>query len=501
MLSFTAHASEEETDEESTSETTPESKVVGSCPSCYGDLIEVICTSYVCSKCNKTLVDKHAYTETITPATCTANGTRTSTCACGHTFTTKIPAPGHNYANTGELDACQTCSRCGEKITYHKADYRNVDGKCQNYCTICEYVFFTTTHITETKTTAPTCGTNGLEIITCRVCEEVISETILPATGKHKKDTKTTEPTCTEDGFSIEFCKICNQEFETLKWKKALGHEEKHTITTAPTCASPGLQTTTCTRCNQTLRTTEIQATGEHTPQIQTIAPTCTENGSLITTCTVCKLIISQEVGHNALGHEEKNTITIAPTCASTGLQTTTCTRCNKTLRTTEIQATEEHTPETTTIERTCSTDGVTITTCQVCKKEISRTNIKKALGYCIAETDDGKKETSQRCIYCGKIVVEAIYTSNNLNDFAFNMYKIIAVISISLAIISLASCGWKFLGAIFFGNYASMAGNDMMKAQKQFIFTILAIMFIILLPKIFAAAIAFFKISAWKPS
>lgn len=89
---------------------------------------------------------------------------------------------------------------------------------------------------------------------------------------------------------------------------------------------------------------------------------------------------------------------------------------------------------------------------------------------------------------------------SKSMEEYAFNIYKLICMISIPIAIISLASCGWKFLGSIFFGNYASMAGNDMMKAQKQFVYTILGIMFIILLPRIFGAAISFFKNSAWQP-
>lgn len=87
-----------------------------------------------------------------------------------------------------------------------------------------------------------------------------------------------------------------------------------------------------------------------------------------------------------------------------------------------------------------------------------------------------------------------------NMDEFAYKVYKAIRSIVCPLAIISFASCGYKFLGSIFFGNYASMASNDMMKAQKQLVYTIMAVFFIIFLPKIFSFAIGVFQASAWKP-
>lgn len=88
-----------------------------------------------------------------------------------------------------------------------------------------------------------------------------------------------------------------------------------------------------------------------------------------------------------------------------------------------------------------------------------------------------------------------------DMNTAAVNAYKVIRSICVPLAIISLASCGFTFLGSIFFGNYSSMAGGDMMKAKKQAVYTVLAIMFIVLLPKIFSWAIGFFSATGWKPA
>ncbi len=90
--------------------------------------------------------------------------------------------------------------------------------------------------------------------------------------------------------------------------------------------------------------------------------------------------------------------------------------------------------------------------------------------------------------------------SSNSMYQYAFNIYKIARNICVPLAILSLASCGFTFLGSIFFGNYASMASNDMMKAKKQFIYTIIALVVIVFLPAFFNEATAFFRQYAWRP-
>lgn len=90
--------------------------------------------------------------------------------------------------------------------------------------------------------------------------------------------------------------------------------------------------------------------------------------------------------------------------------------------------------------------------------------------------------------------------TIDEMNEFTFEHYKVICRICIPMAIISFASCGFKFLGAIFSGSYAASGGGDMQKAQKQFFMTILAVLFLILLPSIFGGAVDFFKQSAWTP-
>lgn len=89
---------------------------------------------------------------------------------------------------------------------------------------------------------------------------------------------------------------------------------------------------------------------------------------------------------------------------------------------------------------------------------------------------------------------------ANDTYAYAYKIYKIARSIAVPLSILSLASCGFKFLGSIFFGNYASAASTDMMKARKQAVYTIIALFVVVFLPQIFYEAIAFFKQYAWKP-
>ena len=530
----------------------------------------------MCQQCGETLVDKHQYKKTVVEAaTCTDTGIAKFTCPCGASYTEETPETGHTYEVIGTADACQTCSACNDTLFIHEPEYRNANGVCQHYCTICDYVFFDTEHILETKTTAATCGTDGLEISTCLICKEVISETVIPATGKHKIDTRTTEPTCTEDGFSIEFCKICNQEFRTLKWKKATGHNGKTEIVAEATCGSAGLRITTCANCNEVIEREEIPPTGNHTTETIIIPATCIDYGRETTVCTVCgtethyieikpipenhtiEIIVTEptcvqsglskevckfcekEFSRKILPAETENhtkeSQIIEPTCAETGLERIVCTVCNaefsrKTLAKTnahtptssisaatcgqpgvaltwckvcnaeiervETPATGKHTAITELTEATCARDGLRITKCQVCNKELNRT-ILPATGRHKAEADDGDPATPVRCTSCGKTLKQSAKKPQDIiamNELAFEIFKTIRSICIPLAILSFASCGWKFLGSIFFGNYVSMAGTDMMKAQKQLVMTILAVLFIVLFPRIYGVAITLFQ-------
>ena len=117
------------------------------------DRADIICTAHT-----------HAFGEwtVTTPATCTKDGVKTRTCACGETETQTIPATGHSF---GEW----------------------------------------------TVTTPATCTADGVESRTCSACGETETRAI-PATGHTFGDwTVTTPATCTKDGVETRTCSACGE--------------------------------------------------------------------------------------------------------------------------------------------------------------------------------------------------------------------------------------------------------------------------------------------------
>ena len=164
------------------------------------DRADIICTAHT-----------HAFGEwtVTTPATCTKDGVKTRTCACGETETQTIPATGHSF---GEW----------------------------------------------TVTTPATCTADGVETHSC-ACGETETRAI-PATGHSFGEwTVTTPATCTVDGTETRTCSACG-ETET-RAIPATGHTfGDWTVTTPATCTADGVETRSCA-CGET-ETRAIPATG-----------------------------------------------------------------------------------------------------------------------------------------------------------------------------------------------------------------------------------------------
>ena len=143
-----------------------------------------------------------------TPATCTADGAKTRSCACGETETRTIPATGHTFGDW-------------------------------------------------TVTTPATCTADGVETRSC-ACGETETRTI-PATGHTFGDwTVTTPATCTADGVETRSCACGETETRAIP---ATGHTfGDWTVTTPATCTADGVETRSCA-CGET-ETRAIPATG-----------------------------------------------------------------------------------------------------------------------------------------------------------------------------------------------------------------------------------------------
>ena len=104
-------------------------------------IVEPTCTEdgyaeHVCSICgdsykdNPTEATGHTYKSKVTKQpTCTENGTRTFTCACGDTETVVIPATGHKYIDTAVAPTTTSrgytlhkCSVCGHSYKDNYTD-------------------------------------------------------------------------------------------------------------------------------------------------------------------------------------------------------------------------------------------------------------------------------------------------------------------------------------------------------------------------------------------
>jgi len=187
----------------------------------------------------------HDYKETgRTAATCTEEGKITYTCDCGKTKTEAISKVEHDYQQSEETKG--TCLEIG-KIKF----------ACNN------------------------CGDSYY------VETEYAPHNYIPSD-------ESTQPTCTEDGMQIMTCSVCND--KNTSTIPALGHEESPvaTLKTAPTCEAEGLEQYLCTRCNNVLREEVLLATGHTKAEMLTVIkePSILTEGTGVCKCTVCDTVL-----------------------------------------------------------------------------------------------------------------------------------------------------------------------------------------------------------------
>ena len=102
------------------------------------DRADIVCTDHT-----------HAFGDwtVTTPATCTADGVETRSCACGETETRAIPATGHSFGEwtvttpatcTKDGVESRTCSACGETETRAISATGHVDADNDGKCDVCQ---------------------------------------------------------------------------------------------------------------------------------------------------------------------------------------------------------------------------------------------------------------------------------------------------------------------------------------------------------------------------
>ena len=251
------------------------------------------------------------------------------------------------------------------------ADVSNIDEKAVPIEVTAGSVTVTCEHKhTETVKTAATCTKDGLEVVTCKDCKEVISSTVLKSTGHKYGDWIVDKAvTCTEDGEEYRECSVCHNKItQKIEHKGHVAGTPE--VTKEPTCTKEGTRITKCTVCSEVLKT-ETLAKKEHSwgEWKTTVEPTCQKDGKKESVCSVCGETKSEVIPKSEEYHKYTDyTVTKQATCKEEGTLTAYCTICHK-LITKSIPKTDKHVAGTPTVEKeaTCTEAGKKVTRCTVC--------------------------------------------------------------------------------------------------------------------------------------
>ena len=143
----------------------------------------------------------HEWSDWTETFTCTEDGVRERSCACGAKESEEVTAPGHNIG-VWKWDPPATCTQSGMRhLECRVCGYRmkQEEEKALNHW---KYKVVTSRN--------PTCTVPGIEEKVCELCSEVIETKEIPVL-KHQLSAVRTEiePTCTEKGREVAHCFMC----------------------------------------------------------------------------------------------------------------------------------------------------------------------------------------------------------------------------------------------------------------------------------------------------
>ncbi len=363
-----------------------------------------------------------------TDPTCTADGVKTFTCACGVTRTETVAKTGHSLSTTLEKAKCEEkgkvltkCAKCTYEIsteipqTGHTWDDGvttpascKTEGRitytCQNEnCGATkEVVLDKLQHVfVETETVGATCLVSGYKVFECE-CGEGYYEISGDAKGHSWKEVENSSTaTCTDGGTKTLECSACAQTMEVSV--PAKGHSYKAGTVTPATCTEPSSTVYECACGDKYVELTATANGHKWSDTWTTVVEATTDKngvekrGCTVSDCTAEEYRTIQPIGDHTF--EEK--ITVNATCEVEGEKTFTCTKhANCVANYKEIIPATGHTETISVTDATCEAEGSSVTSCTVCLKTLKTETIPQ-LGHLWS---DGTVTKNATCLEKGEI-------------------------------------------------------------------------------------------------
>ena len=175
----------------------------------------------------------HDYVETVTKAaTCTEAGEKTFKCECGDSYTSTVPALGHDFTGDGTNVVAPTCTEAG--YTEHACKREG--------CGFTEKVDVVkaTGHNYEVTTVPATCTEDGYIDRECTNCGDKLEREVILHKGHEYEEVAGTrvDATCHSEGSYKEKCKHCDDEKTVTLDKTA--HDMAYVVDQNATCTDEG---------------------------------------------------------------------------------------------------------------------------------------------------------------------------------------------------------------------------------------------------------------------
>ncbi|MBO4982862.1 MAG: hypothetical protein J6D23_02280 [Clostridia bacterium] len=235
-------------------------------------------------------------------------------------------------------------------------------------------------------TVAPTCTLEGTSVKKCRLCDEEMSNTAIPALGHTAGEWYiTVAPTCTSVGERKASCTICSEVISTEEVAMANHISNGWEISIAASCTSDGLRKKTCINCMQELDS-EVIPKHPNTVHQSKIPATCVSTGlSSGSYCPDCNTIFQKQTELPLVGHTWVTDAAVPATCMREGLtRGVHCSVCRLVQTKQEvIPKTEHNIVDVSASSPTCTTTGSTAgTQCSMCKTYMIEPQTVPALGH-----------------------------------------------------------------------------------------------------------------------